>query len=272
MWYLPEGSSTNLVQCWFPGSHVNSGGGSDDTLGKKKGDLECMANTTFAWMVDRCMPFLAFNTEPIGQIMGDYITALENIIQTHKDDAGYGGWGGSGLLHNSYQGLTNTMWGSKLRTPGQYFDPKLTGECIHPVVWHAQRKTKYQPSSLEGFKRFAPKDRQPAYWVKTGPQQAPPAGLASTIMSYIPGFGPKTVPKTVTVKIPEFVIPKRIANASDHLGFPVERALIINAGNRVPLGLSEAERKAREKASDKEGIQFLEELDKENAELLVDHF
>ena len=223
-------------------------------------------------MVDRCIPFLAFNHESIGQIMSDYITALENIVEIHKDDAKYGGWGGSGLLHNSYTGITNTIWGSKIRTPGEYFNPQLTGECIHPVVWHAQQKANYHPPSLEGFKRTAAKDGQPAYWVKSGEQPSPPAGLASTIISYIPGFGTKTEPKTVTVKLPEFIIPKRIANASDHLGFPIERALILNAANRVPLGLSEAERKARERASDKEGIQFLEELDKENAELLVDHF
>ena len=231
-----------------------------------------MANTTFAWMVDRCIPFLAFNHEPIGQIMSDYITALESIIEIHKNDARYGGWGGSGPLHNSYQGLTNTMWGSKIRTPGEYFDPKLTGEYIHPVVWHAQRKDNYHPPSLEGFKRTPAKNGQPAYWVKTGAQHTPPAGLASTIISYIPGFGTKTAPMPVSVKIPEFVIPERIANASDHLGFPVERALILNAGNRVPLGLSEGERKARERANDKEGIRFLEDLDKENAALLVDHF
>lgn len=47
---------TNLCQCWFPGVHINIGGGSDETLKEEKkseGDLESMANITFAWMVDR---------------------------------------------------------------------------------------------------------------------------------------------------------------------------------------------------------------------------
>ena len=55
LWYLPEGNTeTNLQQCWFPGVHINVGGGSDDGLKeieKTKGDLESMANITFAWMV-----------------------------------------------------------------------------------------------------------------------------------------------------------------------------------------------------------------------------
>ena len=32
---LPE-----LKQVWFPGVHINSGGGSDDAIGDMKGDLE----------------------------------------------------------------------------------------------------------------------------------------------------------------------------------------------------------------------------------------
>jgi hypothetical protein len=33
---------TNLVQCWFPGMHINVGGGSDDPLKAQEGDLEGM--------------------------------------------------------------------------------------------------------------------------------------------------------------------------------------------------------------------------------------
>lgn len=52
LWNIPsDNKKTNLIQCWFPGIHVNIGGGSDDGLKRTpKGDLESMANTTFAWM------------------------------------------------------------------------------------------------------------------------------------------------------------------------------------------------------------------------------
>lgn len=29
-----------LKQVWFPGVHINSGGGADDAIGEMKGDLE----------------------------------------------------------------------------------------------------------------------------------------------------------------------------------------------------------------------------------------
>jgi uncharacterized protein (DUF2235 family) len=64
LWTLPsdsEAKKTNLIQCWFPGVHVNVGGGSDDPFKDKMGDFESIANMTFAWMVDRCAPFLSFN-------------------------------------------------------------------------------------------------------------------------------------------------------------------------------------------------------------------
>ncbi|MCJ1387339.1 hypothetical protein MMC18_000182 [Xylographa bjoerkii] len=268
MWSLPEGSTTNLIQCWFPGSHVNIGGGSDDGLVGKKGDLECMANTTFAWMVDRCQPFLAFDFEPLQEVMGNYLSSLNQIIGRPTGDVQYGGWGNSGPLHDSYKGILNTMWGSKLRHPGEYFDPAVTGECIHPVVYHAREKANYDKPSLHGFERFPAKDGQPPYWIKTYKNHEEPQGLASRIMSYVPGLATKPEPKTKTVKIPEFVIPKKIANPQDRLGFPAERALILNVSNRAGFGISEEERKKLERSKDREGQEFLERLDTENAELL----
>ncbi|KAI8624359.1 hypothetical protein F5Y19DRAFT_319189 [Xylariaceae sp. FL1651] len=43
---------SKLTQVWFPGVHINIGGGSSDTL-KAEGDLEEMSNITFAWMLDQ---------------------------------------------------------------------------------------------------------------------------------------------------------------------------------------------------------------------------
>jgi hypothetical protein len=35
-----KGAHSNLLQVWFPGVHINIGGGSDDLLKDKKGDFE----------------------------------------------------------------------------------------------------------------------------------------------------------------------------------------------------------------------------------------
>ncbi|KAH7103410.1 hypothetical protein BKA62DRAFT_60734 [Auriculariales sp. MPI-PUGE-AT-0066] len=69
LWYVPnDNTTTNLHQVWFPGVHINIGGGSDDGLKEKKGDLEQIATITFAWLVDQIRPFLAFDTFALNKI------------------------------------------------------------------------------------------------------------------------------------------------------------------------------------------------------------
>ena len=230
-----------------------------------------MANTTFAWMVDRCQPFLAFDFDPLGQIMSAYISSLDQIIQKTKGTASetqYGGWGTSGPLHDSYRGILNTMWGYQLRHPGEYFDRPVTGECIHPVVYHAREKGHYDEPSLHGFERVPARDGQPAYWTKTYDAAAQPHGLADRLRSWVPGLAAKPERTTKTVTIPEFVIPARIANPQDRLGYPIERALATNVSNRAGWGMSAEERRKVARAQDREGLGFLERLDRENAGLV----
>lgn len=46
-----KGSNSRLLQVWFPGVHINVGGGSDDLLKEREGDFERMLNffnTTFS--------------------------------------------------------------------------------------------------------------------------------------------------------------------------------------------------------------------------------
>jgi len=49
----------DLAQVWFTGVHINVGGGTD--LEEAKTDFEGLANITFAWMVEQCRPYLAFD-------------------------------------------------------------------------------------------------------------------------------------------------------------------------------------------------------------------
>jgi hypothetical protein len=69
-----------LKQVWFPGYHVNIGGGSSDTL-LNVGDMEEMSNITFSWMLDQIRPHLSINEE---SILKDYVDREENIAQYNK--------------------------------------------------------------------------------------------------------------------------------------------------------------------------------------------
>jgi len=92
LWYIPKDRpeserTSNLLQVWFPGVHINIGGGSSDTA-KGKGDAEQMANITFAWMVERVRPYLAFNATTIAQNAKEYTALLETIHcrNNHRHD------------------------------------------------------------------------------------------------------------------------------------------------------------------------------------------
>ncbi|KAJ5357731.1 hypothetical protein N7541_004889 [Penicillium brevicompactum] len=53
---------SKLLQVWFPGVHVNIGGGSTLTL-ENKGNMEEMSNIVFAWMLDQIKGFVSLNDE-----------------------------------------------------------------------------------------------------------------------------------------------------------------------------------------------------------------
>jgi hypothetical protein len=73
LWHLPPGpTTTNLEQCWFPGVHINIGGGSDDQIKGGRGDREEIATLTLAWMIDRCRPFLGFDEGALQTIWAEH--------------------------------------------------------------------------------------------------------------------------------------------------------------------------------------------------------
>ncbi|RGP79106.1 hypothetical protein FLONG3_2788 [Fusarium longipes] len=53
-------NKSELLQVWFPGVHINIGGGNDDPLTDKKSDFEQIALISFAWMCERVAPYLQF--------------------------------------------------------------------------------------------------------------------------------------------------------------------------------------------------------------------
>ena len=223
-------TTKKLVQCWFPGVHINIGGGSLDSSekaerkGLEKGDFESMANITFAWMVDR----LQEHTE-----LGFDFIALQNIVKRYEDGVMktikkynesvqkpnekpqpvYRGWGVSPYV-DSFDGMKAT--GELIRTPGNYPEKGETEEFIHPVVAHAldkEHKHQYNPPAMKDFVRLPtpdePKDGEGIVWKKA---DEPTNGKGyvwkkTYIIPEVKKGAQKTARKERIVIIPEFVIP-----------------------------------------------------------------
>ena len=248
LWNMPSGNTkTNLIQCWFPGIHVNIGGGSSDGLKKTpKGDLESMANTTFAWMVDRCRPFLHFDDKVLLFILDKYYETLQTLTDrelkggSNKETVGWGvGLNHAGMVENAHKGLMTTIGGVEDRTPGHYPNKPDSREFIHPVVFHAQDEQGYTSRALEGFKRVPGKGEDTQgkghVWVKTYTKQEAENWKESWSGWVGSLFNRRTIKKTeesVTITIPEFVIPKMVVQQNSkapgqYSANPLERLLII---------------------------------------------
>ena len=164
---------SELKQVWFPGYHVNIGGGSSDTL-DNVGDMEEMSNITYSWMLDQIKSHLSIDERFIMGAMKDreeylqklnqkyenweasvnaskresikewVVNAAKSIVHPVKalDPPEYKGirrygWG-EGILLNSFTSFYY-LNGKKWRTPGEYGtkNGKYAGETfeyIHPVV------------------------------------------------------------------------------------------------------------------------------------------
>ncbi|KAF2494303.1 hypothetical protein BU16DRAFT_619443 [Lophium mytilinum] len=101
VWYLPKsttGKKPELLQVWFPGVHINIGGGSDDGIKDHAGDLEGMSNITFAWMLQCISPYLEIDRTTYQQTMIEYKEWLDNIDYQHT------------LPPPPPQGIKETFW------------------------------------------------------------------------------------------------------------------------------------------------------------------
>ena len=71
---------TKLLQVWFPGYHINIGGGSSETL-ENSGNMEEMSNITFAWMLDQVKKHISINEE---QIQKEYIEREKKFTKLNE--------------------------------------------------------------------------------------------------------------------------------------------------------------------------------------------
>ncbi|PYI12975.1 hypothetical protein BO99DRAFT_407877 [Aspergillus violaceofuscus CBS 115571] len=84
-----------LTQVWFPGYHINVGGGSSDTL-NNYGDMEEMSNIVFAWMLDQIVPFVGIREPTIKDHYKDRqatIATLNAALEKQKEMAKTESWG-----------------------------------------------------------------------------------------------------------------------------------------------------------------------------------
>ncbi|KAL5376314.1 hypothetical protein DPSP01_010541 [Paraphaeosphaeria sporulosa] len=71
---LPE-----LKQVWFPGVHINAGGGADDCITDMKGDLENLSTATWTWMLHCISPHLTIDQDAFKSSLGQYQRWLARI-------------------------------------------------------------------------------------------------------------------------------------------------------------------------------------------------
>ncbi|KGO69403.1 protein of unknown function DUF2235 [Penicillium italicum] len=172
-----------LTQVWFPGYHINIGGGSSETL-KDEGDMEEMSNITFSWMLDQIKPYLSLNEEFISEEREEMEYHISTLGESTVPEESLGGWAqrkaaaiasafklkrpptssvksvdkrrsygwGTGPLKDSFTPFYYAN-GSERRTPGRYDpfdkDGNMLGETfefVHPVVGFREKQIKeYTP-------------------------------------------------------------------------------------------------------------------------------
>ncbi|KAI9701610.1 MAG: hypothetical protein M1820_006381 [Bogoriella megaspora] len=151
LWHLKrssveENDAPNLVQCWFPGVHINTGGGGTDELDKEKQkytDLGEISDITFAWMVDLCRPFLDFDEKDLKAFILEHDKTVTKLTEQMKDYEIHQGGYAQGMINDSFDGMMAAA-GSRTRAPGQYNKENqivvddipsrdyVTNEYIHP--------------------------------------------------------------------------------------------------------------------------------------------
>ncbi|WZH45924.1 Peptidoglycan binding domain containing [Fusarium acuminatum] len=178
IWFVKPGNEeTKLVQCWFPGAHINVGGGSSDNALtdeqkeqgiKVKGDGERLSSVAYAWMLDRIRPHLALDEEALQLQLNE----IEAVIKAPSDPK-LKAWDENqmGKIDDSYTTEYKTMGSAVTRTPMEYIKKETgyTVERVHPSVYFRrkyhddlnealvkEKKKKipvYQPLAMDGWER-----------------------------------------------------------------------------------------------------------------------
>ncbi|EKD14109.1 uncharacterized protein L3040_007890 [Drepanopeziza brunnea f. sp. 'multigermtubi'] len=185
-----EKPKTALCQCWFPGAHINVGGGSSANAGKSpKGDREQLASVSYGWMLDRIRPHLALSEAALAGQIAEFKRMAEmepepetgwsiwnaprfvkNLISDTTNKALPAGYG-IGEIDDSHTPMYWLMAFPKEREPNFYDsvapskkvpveEQWYTVERIHPSVHYRQQAQldhgmqPYVPAALQGWERI----------------------------------------------------------------------------------------------------------------------
>lgn len=108
---------SKLLQVWFPGVHINIGGGSTLTL-ENKGNMEEMSNIVFAWMLDRIKGFVSLNEDTLQKEQLSRQARFEKINNSLR-------W------YNKRMDRRKTeSWGKWLQRGGQW----VASSILHPLT------------------------------------------------------------------------------------------------------------------------------------------
>ncbi|OJJ49996.1 hypothetical protein ASPZODRAFT_139334 [Penicilliopsis zonata CBS 506.65] len=95
---------SKLIQVWFPGYHINVGGGSSETL-KGKGDMEEMSSIALAWMLDQIKDFVSIDYSALQRHRSSREMELERL---NKEVKAYN------FRQKAQDALAKDSWGSWL--------------------------------------------------------------------------------------------------------------------------------------------------------------
>ncbi|KAJ1323444.1 DUF2235 domain-containing protein [Microdochium nivale] len=218
-----------LEQVWFPGMHMNVGGGDSDILKERLGDFEQIALISFAWMIERVKPFIEFEPRLRKRSVRDRMALVVPVLaeSTNERWKNYGTWfptlwkgldsvgiykaelrslgektvvgWAEGPIVDSYT-IAMKATGSAVRTPGDYRyapEDKLrskelghTNEFIHPSIAYRKLAMKYDPEALAGFTRTWRGDK----WLWSKPLVQQPKAH----------FWSKAKPDIEAIEVPEY--------------------------------------------------------------------
>ncbi|KAK8025777.1 hypothetical protein PG990_003600 [Apiospora arundinis] len=100
-------TDSELLQVWFPGVHINVGGGSDDLLTDWKGDFEQIAMISFAWMCEQVAPYLQLDIDHLNALSKHAVEDRNNLIRPVLDriDHGEKDYGSNWLTRKAWEAL-----------------------------------------------------------------------------------------------------------------------------------------------------------------------
>ena len=268
--------------------HINSGGGSGDGIKEQKGDLEALANVTFAWMVDRVQETtdLEFSFVSLERTVDKYINSLHREgFFNEKPAPPQNNWNWFGkavptaketkILKNPE---THNAWGlgtiidscdwkakrvaSQVRTPGECtklvkgkerkLEVKFTNETIHPIVAHRREAVELKLIEETNFdpKALADFKRETVGDNKGYVWRRPKKTIPGTL------YGQTVVPEIV---IPEFQISKTLDLEDKRSGLIQGRKKLSMERLLIILGEYPEKRKPKDLGATRELVQTFNE-------------